>query len=203
MMNRTILALWLSLSAAVAPGCTKDGVAIDQAPFTVKATSKLTAAFYLDWSNAAGSAFSFDAADGSKWLARKPTQPPCLEACSSAPKGADCRLQCKLSAPMVKKVDPGESVSFTWQGDFYMVFDDHCSAGSCFVMTSPGPGRHRAKVCGADDWTCTTKPCPQPTGTFQGELKGDLRCFNAELVIPFEEQELEIVLEEVQTPPGG
>lgn len=193
MMNRLFLALCLSLAAAaaaMAPGCTKDGVAIDQPPFSVKATSKLTAALYLDWSDAAGLAFSFDAADGATWLARKPTQPPCMEACSATPKGADCRLKCKLLAPMVRKVDPGESVSFTWQGDFYMLFDDHCAAGSCFVMTAPGPGRHRAKVCGADDWTSTSSV------SFQGELKGNLRCFYAELVIPYEEQELEIVMEE-------
>ncbi len=101
------------------------------------------------------------------------------------------------------RVTPSAAVSFSWQGDFYMVFDDHCSVGDCFVMTSPGPGRHRAKVCGTDDWTCTTKPCPVPTGIFQGELKGDLRCLNAELVIPYEGQELEIVMEEAQAPPNG
>lgn len=193
--DRSSLLLSAAVTICCAAGCNGG---VDQHPVTLTVTNGLGAIQYVGWTMRERGVFTCEVRQGGSWEACRFVSPSCMEECDASNAGVGCCLACDAAMPSVKVIDPGQSVSLTWEGKAYPIDENHCSDSCrCYHEAKPEAGHYRAGVCVYDSLSCNSGPCSSPDQDGMipnAHTAGNKLCSYTEFDVPYEPSTLAITL---------
>ena len=108
--------------------------------------------------------------------------PWCTVSCDNYEDG--CCIDCAYM-PVVRVLEPGESITIHWNGTFYGMDSDLCECG-CYYPYRVAEGLFDIMVCGYTSYICWADPCEPDAGgmIWDAEVTGDADCITYGFEIP-------------------